>query len=178
MFRSRNLRQMKFDELKRFDPISPMFDEFVGDNAHDDSSKNCSPKKKRKARAENCYHYKIGKYGSSTYYRQFLSEKLIRTPGGRFISVWKMTEHISKNPQSTFRAWFFMPLFNVAEIADRFILEGWLGLSHHCRTLENHQINAELLIMGSLAIIGGTLQNFRQLKMVTNISGTDHSKFS
>ncbi len=177
MFRSRNLRQMTFDELERFDPTSPMFDNFVGVNYDDDSSKNGSPKKKRKACAESRYHFKIGKYASSTYYCQFLSENLVRTPGGRFMSVREMTEHISKNPRSTFRAWFCMPLFKVVEIADRFILEGWLRLSHHCRTLEKLQIKAELLIMGSLAMIGGTVQNFRQLHTVTNIYGTDHSKF-
>ena len=88
-----------------------------------------------------------------------------------------MTAHISKNPQSAFRAWFRMPLFKVVEIADRFVMEGWLRLSHHCCTLEKLQIKAELLIMGSLAMISGTLLNFRQLKTVTNLSGTDHSKF-
>jgi hypothetical protein len=80
-------------------------------------------------------------------------------------------------PLSTFRAWFRMPLYKVVEIADRFILEGWIGLSHHCRTLEQLQIKAELLVMGTLAMVGGSVHSFRQLHTVTQICATDHSNF-
>ncbi len=69
-----------------------------------------------------------------------------------------------------------MPLFKVVEIADHFIAEGWLSLSHHCQHLEQLQTKAELLVMGTLAMIGGTMQSFRQLKTLTHISATEHSK--
>jgi hypothetical protein len=38
-------------------------------------------------------------------------------------------------------------------------------------------MKAELLIMGTLAMIGGTLQSFQQLKTLTHISATEHSRF-
>jgi hypothetical protein len=88
-----------------------------------------------------------------------------------------MTEHLSLKPLSTFRAWFHMPHYKVVEIANRFILEGWIGLSHHCRTLDRLQIKAELLVMGALAMLGGSVHSFRQMHTVTQICATDHSNF-
>jgi hypothetical protein len=88
-----------------------------------------------------------------------------------------MTERISWNPRSIFRSWFCMPLCKVVEIADRFTSAGWLSLLHHCHYLEKLQVKAELLVMGALAMIAGTVQNFRQLWTVTHICATDHSKF-
>ena len=160
----RNVRRMTVEDLDRFDPTDPL--------TSNDEELDGSPIQimLRKVCAANSYVYKIGEYESSTYYRQFLSDKLVRTPGGRRITVRHMTDRISRMPKSTFRAWFRMPLFKVVEIADRFIAEGWLGLSHHCRQLQRLQMKAELLVMGTLAMIGGTLQPFRQLKMLTNIS--------
>ncbi len=63
------------------------------------------------------------------------------------------------------------------EIADRFISKGWLILLHHCPYLEKLQVKAELLVMGALAMINGTVQNFQQLWTVTHICTMDHSKF-
>jgi hypothetical protein len=162
---------MTVEDLDRFDPTDPL--------TSNDEELDGSPIqiKLRKVRAANSYVYKIGEYESSTYYRQFLSDKLVRTPGGRRITVRHMTDRISRMPKSTFRAWFRMPLFKVVEIADRFIAEGWLGLSHHCRQLQRLQMKAELLVMGTLAMIGGTIQSFRQLKTLTHMSATEHSKF-
>ncbi len=48
---------------------------------------------------------------------------------------------------------------------------------HHCRTLERLQIKAELLVMGALAMVGGSVHSFRQLHTVTQICATDHSNF-
>ncbi len=88
-----------------------------------------------------------------------------------------MTEHLSLKPLSTFRAWFRMPLYKVVEIANRFILEGWIGLSHHCRMLDHHQIKAEHLVMGALAMVRGSVHSFRQMHTDTQICATDHSNF-
>jgi hypothetical protein len=70
-----------------------------------------------------------------------------------------------------------MPLCKVVEIAACFISEGWLSLLHHCHYLGKLLVKAELLVMGALAVIAGTVQNFQQLWTVTRICATDHNKF-
>jgi hypothetical protein len=177
----RNLLWMTVDKIERFDPkLGGIVEEIDGGlvrniNAEDGCANRT--KKKRKDYIENCYRYKIGRYELSTYYRQFLSVKIICTPCGSLCSVWVMTEHISRNPRSIFPCWFCMPLCKVGEIADRFISEGWLSLLHHCHYLEKLQVKAELLVMGALAMIAETVQNFQQLWTVTHICARDHSKF-
>jgi hypothetical protein len=112
LFMFRNVRRMTVEDLDRFDPTDPL--------ALNNEELDGSPIqiKQRKVRAANSYFYKIGEYESSTYYRQFLSDGLARTSGGRRITVRHMTDRISRMPKSTFRAWFRMPLFKVVEIAD------------------------------------------------------------
>ena len=87
----------------------------------------------------------------------------------------EQTHRLSRHPKSTFRAWFRMP-YKVMLLA-RFIDEGWVGLSHHCRTRAKLKIKTDLLVMGALTILGGTLHSFRQLPTVTNICATEHNKF-
>ena len=70
-----------------------------------------------------------------------------------------------------------MPLYKVEELAEQFIDRGWIRQSHHCRSPMKLKIKTELLVMGSLAMLAGTVNNFRQLPTVTNICATDHSKF-
>ena len=65
----------------------------------------------------------------------------------------------------------------VCDIVDCFIAEGWVRITHHCRTPDRLKIKAELLILGTLATLGGTLQSFRQLKPLTHICASDHSNF-
>ncbi len=88
-----------------------------------------------------------------------------------------MTKHLSLKPLSMFRSWFRMTLYKVVEIADHFILEGWVSLWHHCCTLDRLQIKTELLVMGVLAMVGGTAHSFRQLPTVTQICATEPSNF-
>jgi hypothetical protein len=117
IFMFRNVRRMTVEDLDRFDPTDPLTS---NDEEFDGSSIESSQIKQRKVRAANSYFYKIGEYASSTYYRQFLSDKLVRTPSGCRIAVRHMTDQISHMPKSTFRAWFRMPLFKVVKIADRY----------------------------------------------------------
>jgi len=70
-----------------------------------------------------------------------------------------------------------MPLFKVSEIVGPFITKGWIGLMHHCRTNERLQMKAELLVLGSLVMLGRTIQSFCQLKPLTQICASDHSNF-
>ena len=69
------------------------------------------------------------------------------------------------------------PIYMVSDIGSCFIDEGWIGLSHHCRSVDRLKIKAELLVLGSLATLGGTIQTFCQLKTLTHICASDHSKF-
>ncbi len=155
---------MTVDKIERFDPkLGGIVEEIDGGLARSNDAKDGRAnrtKKKRKDCIENRYRYKIGNYESATYFCQFLSDKIIPTPRGSLCSMQVMTEHISWNPHSIFCSWFRMPLCKVVEIADRFISEGWLSLLHHCRCLEKLQVKAELLVMGALAMIAGTGQNF------------------
>ena len=100
---------------------------------------------------------------------QFLSNKLVRLPSGCNVTVRKMSKHLSLKPLSTFRAWLCMPLYKVVEIANRFILEGWVSLLHHCHTLDRLQITTEILLMGALAMVGGSVHGFQQMHTVTQI---------
>ncbi len=85
------------------------------------------------------------------------------------VTVREMTDEMSRNPKSCFRSWFRIPLYMVCDIVDRFIAEGWIQISHHCCTPDSLTIKAELLVLGTLAMLGGTLQSFRQLKPLTHI---------
>ena len=70
-----------------------------------------------------------------------------------------------------------MPLYKVELLSQRFLDDKWIGLSQHCRTKSKLRIKIDLLIMGALAVLGGTVHSFRQLPTVTNICATEHSKF-
>jgi hypothetical protein len=59
--------------------------------------------KKRKTHSPRSYHYKIGEYKSSTYYTKFLSDHVIKAPGGLTVTVREQTQRLSRNPKSTFR---------------------------------------------------------------------------
>ena len=89
----------------------------------------------------------------------------------------ELTRKISLNPKSTFRSWFRMPLYKVEEFAARFVSEKVIVLSHHCRSEDQLKLKAELLVMGSLAILGGSYTTFRQIPTLTNIGSTEHTNF-
>jgi hypothetical protein len=129
----RNLWRMDAYEIVNFDPLRPSLlgESFVAPDDFDDLSVD-STTGGRKPRSPNSYFYRIGEYETSTFYREFLSDQLVRSPCGRMIILREMTDRTSRDPKSSFRAWFCMPLFKVREIVDRFIAEGWVGLTHHC----------------------------------------------
>jgi hypothetical protein len=176
----RNLRRMTANKIARFDPLCPSLPggPLVDPDDFDDSSVD-STTSRRKLRFCTApkYFYTIGNYETSTFYREFLLDELVCTPSGRMVLVRDMTKHTSHNPKSSFWSWFCMPLFKVSKIVSRFITEGWIGLTHHCRTNKRLQMKAELLVLGSLAMLGGTIQLFRQLKLLTHICTSDHSNF-
>ena len=50
-------------------------------------------------------------------------------------------------------------------------------LSKHCSNIFKLKIKSESMVMGVLAILGGTVSSFRQLPMMTHVCATEHSKF-
>lgn len=134
----------------------------------------------RKIRARVIKRYHIGRYKESNWYKEFLSTDSIETARhiGREMSVREMTHIVlSRNANSEFRAWFRMPLYKVEELVDRFITEEWVHCTHHCRTMDKLRLKTELLILGALTMLGGTMNSFRQLRTVTHICATDHINF-
>ena len=70
-----------------------------------------------------------------------------------------------------------MPLYKVELLSKRFLDEKWITISHHCRTESKLRMKVDLLILGALAMFGGTVHSFCQLPTVTNICASDHSAF-
>ena len=172
----RNIRSLTMDEWDAFSTSTGEFEmSRSGDEALDKN--NPRPKKKRKIHSPRSYHYTIGDYASSTYYLKFLSNNTVRVPFHRDCTVREQTHRLSKNPKSIFRAWFRMPLYKVELLSQRFLDEKWMKLSHHCRTEGQLKIKVDLLVMGALAVLGGTVHSFRQLPTVTNICATEHNNF-
>ena len=179
--RFRNLRSLSASDWEKFNCSTGVFDDTMYDDDDDEGggkkSKKNNNKKKRKVHAPRSYHYKIGNLKASPYYTDFLSDSVIRVPGASDCTVRELTRKISLRQKSTFRSWFRMPLYKVEQLASRLVIEKVLTLSHHCRTEEQLKLKAELLVMGSLAILGGAYTTFKQIPTLTKICETEHSKF-
>jgi len=176
----RSLRQMSANEIAHFNPFcpSPLGGPIVDPDGFDYSSDDSLlDREKLRLRASPKYYYTIGDYESLSFYCEFLSDEAVRTPSGHMVSVREITEEMSCNPKSSFRSWFCVPHYKVTDIVSRFLAERWIGLSHHCRSSDRLQIKTELLVLGSLAMLGGMLQSFRQLKPLRHICASDHSNF-
>jgi hypothetical protein len=107
-----------------------------------------------------------------------LSDAEVSVPGvSTTTTVRELTRQQSHNPKSTFRSWFRVPLYKVEEIVKRLIDEKVVTLSHHCRSEEQLVTKVELLVLGTLAVLGGSYSCFRQIPTLTNIGATDHSNF-
>jgi hypothetical protein len=70
-----------------------------------------------------------------------------------------------------------MPLYMVEALAARIVEGEIVKLSHHCQTAALLKIKSELLVLGALAILSGTMSRFRNLHIATHICATEHSKF-
>ena len=147
----RSLRQMSANEIAHFNPLRPsppggsVVDPSGFDYSSDDSLLD---REKLRLNASMKYYSTIGDYESSSFYCEFLSDEVILAPSGRMVSVRDITEELSRSPTSSFRSWFRMPLFKVTDIVSRFLAEGWIDLSHHCRSIDRLQIKADLLVLG------------------------------
>jgi hypothetical protein len=169
----RNIRHLSVAELECLDVHSGVF-EIPGGTME---GEHLLSQKKRKIHARRSYHYKIGKYESSPYYINFLSDEIVLVPGANDDSVRNQTKRLSLNPKSAFRSWFRMPLYKVESLAAQLVNEEIISLSHHCRTLTALRIKSELLVLGALAILSGSTNGFRKLPLLTHICATEHSQF-
>jgi len=158
-----SLRRMSSDEIAHVDPLRPsppgvplLHPDYYSDCPSDEDS--ATGREKPRCHDSPNYYHRIGQYETSSFYREFLSDELVRAPSGHMVSVREeMTDHMSRNLKSSFSSWFCMPLFMVSSIVGRFIADGWVGLMHHCRTNDRLQMKAELLVLGSLSMLGGTI---------------------
>lgn len=183
----RNLRLLSASDWERFNSSTGIFEldnadteDYYNDGDDGDTGDNTvggRRKKKRKVHNRRSYYYKIGQYETSTYYTKFLSDSVVRVPGQHDSTVRELTRTISLNPKSIFRSWFRMPLYKVEQLSSRIVSEKIISLSHHCRSEEQLKLKAELLVLGSLAILGGVYTSFQQVPVLTNICCTEHSKF-
>ena len=174
----RNLRHMTAEQWDTFNPHTGMFEIPQQDGADDiDPTQQLLKKKKRRAHARRSYHYKISQYKTSPYYMNYLSSDIVQIPGANDDTVRNQAKRLSLNPKSAFRSWFKMPLYKVETLAAQLVADEIIHLSHHCRTEANLQIKSELLVLGALAILSGSVNGFRKLPLVTHICATEHSKF-
>jgi hypothetical protein len=102
---------------------------------------------------------------------------MVQVPDANNNTVWNQTRRLSINPKSSFRSWFKMPLYKVEELAAQLVTEEIIGCSHHCWTEAAIQIKSELLVLGALSILSGSVSGFQNLPLVSNICATEHSKF-
>ena len=170
----RNIRHMTLAQWDTFNMRSGMFEIPLEDIGRPQAPVS---KKKRKVHARRSYHYKIGQYETSPYYKNFLSDEIVRIPGANDNTVRNQAKRLSLNPKSSFRSWFKMPLYKVEALAAQLIADEVIHLSRHCRTNASLHIKSELLVMGALAILAGSVTGFLNLPLLTHICATEHSKF-
>lgn len=172
----RNIRHMTAAQWDTFNTHSGMF-KILLDKADDIDLAQQLSKKKRRAHARRSYHYKIGRYETSPNYMNYLSNDIVQIPGANDDTVRNQAKRLSLNPKSTFRSWFKMPLYKVETLVAQLVADEIIHLSHHCQTEASLHIKSKLLVLGSLAILSGSVNGFRKLPLVTHICATEHSKF-
>ena len=171
----RNIRHMTSVQWDTFNAQSGTFET---PSLDEDIDQAPSPStKKRIAPRRRSYHYKIGRYETSPYYLNYLSDDVVQIPGANDDTIRNQTKRLSLNPKSIFRSWFKMPLYKVETLAAQLVADEIVHLSHHCRTEASLHIKSELLVLGALAILSGSVNGFRKLPLVTHICATEHSKF-
>eukprot|EP00956_Cyclotella_meneghiniana_P035135 scaffold111769_cov64-Cyclotella_meneghiniana.AAC.2 len=117
-----------------------------------------------KTRAPRQYPYKIGDFLKSNYYRKFLHP-----------NVRERTYITSRDPKSTFRSRFRVPLSYVDTLTDLFIERGWVTETNR---VKGHRlyVRTQLLIMSSLEHMGGR-KPFMQFQTDTEMCEAMHSVF-
>ena len=167
----RNIRQLSLSEWDNFNTHSGMFEIQRPPPAAQ------KKKKQRKVHARRTYHYKIGQYQTAPFFMNYLSDDIVKIPGANDDTVRIQARRLSLNRKSSFRSWFKMPLYKVETLAAQIVDDEIIHLSKHCRTVADLKIKSELLVMGALAILCGSINGFRNLPLLTHICATEHSQF-
>lgn len=120
----------------------------------------------RKARAPNAFPYHFGDVWKANWYTLFLKD--CARERTYFLS--------SRDRFGEFRCLFRMPLHKIDDLVTRFMENGWVHLTKHCRDEEEMIVRLELRILGVLKVLGHHCP-FRTLKSDTNISTCEHRSF-
>jgi hypothetical protein len=132
----------------------------------DEGEFDADPPKERNPRAANAYEFRFGNVYEANWYRKFLEP-----------SVRERTYHLSSRDRfGDFRCLFRLPLTKVDELVSRFIENGWVYETKHCKSVEEMYVRTELFILGSLKVLASH-SPFRTLKVDTEISFEEHRKF-
>ncbi|KAL3800597.1 hypothetical protein ACHAW5_001065 [Stephanodiscus triporus] len=122
----RDIRHMTSAQWDTFNAHSGMFEIPL------DDIDPAQPRKQRRVRARRSYHYKIGRYETSPYYLNYLSDDVVQIPGANDDTVRNQAKRLSLNPKSFFRSWFKMPLYKVETLAALLVADEVVHFSHHC----------------------------------------------
>ena len=180
-----NMQHMELQQWLEFSPAEILRDVTVQHRtppfliAFDDNPEDCEEghneaERERKIRSTNRWGYSFGDWTKSTFYLDWLDDVV---HPGESASARSKTYEQSRDSKSTFRSWVRLTLCKVDILVDRFLREGWITYTKHCRSRDRLQSKAEVLIIGSLCLLARTVRNCRQFKTLTKISGTEHQKF-
>lgn len=143
-------------------------DEFYSDDDEGEVEENSDEQGRRRHRMPNAFPYEFFDVTSANWHIKFLTEDE---------GVRERTYFTSARDRfGVFRCLFRMPLHKVDELVNRFLSEGWITYTHHCRSETKLKIKAELLILSCLHILAHGAP-FRLIQCYTNISYTEIRKF-
>ncbi|KAL3797257.1 hypothetical protein HJC23_004549 [Cyclotella cryptica] len=124
------------------------------------------PTKEWKLGASNAYEFRFGNVYEANWYRKFLEP-----------SVHERTYHLSSRDRfGDFRCLFRLPLTKADELVSRFVENGWVYETKHCKSEEEMYVRTELFILGALKVLASHAP-FSTLKVDTEISFEEHRKF-
>ena len=98
----------------------------------------------RKKRSPNLFPYKFGDVFQANWYSKFLAPDVRE----------KTYALSSRDRYGHFRCLFRMPLHKIDELVDIFLEKGWIRKTKHCNDDARLKVKAQLLIMGTLNILG------------------------
>ena len=128
-----------FDDPFNYDPFN-----YVPHPDDDVTDEDNGGKSTRKPRRRNDSPHVFGDVFEANWYRQFLCPE-----------VRDRTYRLSSRDRyGDFRCLFRLPLKKVDDLVNTFLEKDWIRLSKHCRNDEQLRVKAQLLILGTLNVLG------------------------
>lgn len=143
-------------------------EEFFSDDDEGEAENSDDELRRPRHRMPNAFPYEFLDVTLANWHLKFLTED----EGVRDRTYFES----GRDRFGIFRCLFRMPLHKVDELVNRFLSEGWITYTHHCRSETTLKIKAELLILSCLHILAHGAP-FRLLQCYTNISYTEIRKF-